>query len=329
MKKKAAIVTIIITSVIIWVLTAMAVGLRSTQTLAFTNVIQEAGSGVQKVKASKEPVYFLPVGKECEFTISVTGPKEIVPKISITLDEPEERLGTPKAEPIFTTAVTNVTFMTGKLNVDNRKIYINFNYEPLPELDENKTYSVRYKIELNSGNYALYNGIMIAVAALCIIPFGLSISYLSGLEENNEKAYDERQMRMRGKAARSTLIIVIVTALGLGFLSLIYNGFPLNVYESMMVVAFIGIATFAIIADRYDAYTKLKGKRVPFAIAFSIIGLVDIVIFFSSIDLMIKGASPENLISSLVQGICCLAIGIEMFMKNIKDKKEAEADEES
>ena len=322
MKKKLAIVTIIITSAIIWVLTALAVGLRSTQTLAFTDVIQEAGSGVTYLRNSKSPFKFLPVGKECELEITVDGPEEIVPTISISLDSS-------KAEPIFKTTATNKTIKTGKLGVDNKEIFLNFNYEPLPELDEGKTYAVRYTIELNSGNYALYNGIMIAVAALCIIPLGLSISYLSNLEENNEKAYDERQMRMRGKAARSTLIIVIVTALGLGFLSLIYNGFPLNVYESMMIVAFIGIATFAIIADRYDAYTRLKGKRIPFAIAFSILGLIDIVIFVSSIGLMIKGASTENLLSSLVQGICCLAIGIEMFTKNIKDKKEAEADEES
>ena len=97
MKKKAAIITIIVTSIIIWALTAIAVGVKNTQELSFTEVIQEAGSGVQRMKASREPVYFLPVGKECEFTISVTGPKEIVPKISITLDEPEEKLGTSTA----------------------------------------------------------------------------------------------------------------------------------------------------------------------------------------------------------------------------------------
>ena len=58
MKKKAAIVTIIITSAIIWVLTALAVGLNGTQSLAFTDVIQEAGSGVTYVKNSKSPVTF-------------------------------------------------------------------------------------------------------------------------------------------------------------------------------------------------------------------------------------------------------------------------------
>ena len=112
-------------------------------------------------------------------------------------------------------------------------------------------------------------------------------------------------------------------------MSLIYNGFPLSVYDSMMIVAFIGLATFAITADRNDAYMRLKGKRIPFAIPFTIIGLIDIVIFIINLNLMIKGASPENIVSSLVQGICCLAIGIELFTKNIKDKKEAEADEES
>ena len=322
MKKKAAIVTIIITSAIIWVLTALAVGLNGTQSLAFTDVIQEAGSGVTYVKNSKSPVTFLPVGKECEFEITVDGPKEIVPTISISLDSFD-------AQPIFKKSAENGTFKTGKLSVDNKKIFLNFNYEPLPELDEDKSYSVRYTIELNSGNYALYHGIMIAVAALCIIPLGISISYLFSLAENNEKAYDERQMRMRGKAAMSTLIVVIITALALGFMSLIYNGFPLSVYDSMMIVAFIGLATFAITADRNDAYMRLKGKRIPFAIPFTIIGLIDIVIFIINLNLMIKGASPENIVSSLVQGICCLAIGIELFTKNIKDKKEAEADEES
>ena len=324
MKKKAAIVTIIITSVIIWVLTAMAVGIKTTQELTFNEIIQEAGSGVQRVKASREPVYFLPVGKECEFTISVTGPKEIVPKISITLDEPEEKLGTSTAEPIFTTAVTNVTFNTGKLNVDNKKIFINFNYDSLPELDENKEYSVRYTIKLDSANYTLYNSIMIALAALCIIPLGISATYLFSLAENNEKAYDERQMRMRGKAAMSTLIAVIFTALGLGLISKIYNGFPLDVYDSMMIVTFVGIATFAITADRNDAYMGIRSKRKFFAVAFLIIGIIDLVMFFIDVFSSFTGTA-----SSFVQGICCATIGIEMILKSIKDKKEALADEES
>ena len=138
MKKKAAIVTIIITSAIIWVLTALAVGLRSTQTLAFTDVIQEAGSGVTYLKNSKSPFNFLPVGKECELEITVDGPEEIVPTISISLDSS-------KAEPIFKTTATNKTIKTGKLGVDNKEIFLNFNYEPLPELDEGKTYAHKHE----------------------------------------------------------------------------------------------------------------------------------------------------------------------------------------
>ena len=322
MKKKAAIVTIIISGIIIWVLTAMAVSMRQTQTVTFTESIHEANSGVTRVKSSLKPVTFLPVGKECDLKITVDGPNEIDTKVSISLESV-------KAAPIYTTDVTNKTISTGTLNVDNKEIFVNFEFGNTDDLDENLDYSVKIVIELNSGNYNLYNGIMVVVAALCIIPLGISISYLSSLEENNGKAYDERQMRMRGKAAMSTLIVVIIAAMGLGIMSMIYNGFPLNVYESMMIVVFIGIATFAITADRYDAYTKLRGKRIPFAVAFTIIGIIDLVVFFSNVSLLVHGANPSNMISSLVQGICCLVIGIEMITKNIKDKKEAMADEES
>ena len=62
MKKKAAIITIIIAGSILWVLTALAVCFRGTQTLAFTDTVQEAGSGVTYVKRSRTPVDFLPVG---------------------------------------------------------------------------------------------------------------------------------------------------------------------------------------------------------------------------------------------------------------------------
>lgn len=322
MKKKAAIVTIIITSIIIWVLTALAVEMRQSQTLSYTQTIQEAGSGVDYVKSSIKPITFLPVGKECDLEITTDGPDEINTKVSISLESV-------KADPIFTAYATNKTISTGTLNVDNKAIFVNFEYENTDNLDENRDYSVRIVIELNSGNYNLYNGIMVAVAALCIIPLGISISYLSSLEENNKKAYDERQARMRGKAAMSTLIVVILTAMALGLISMIYKGYPLDVYESMMIVVFTGITTFAITADRNDAYTKLKGKRIPFAVAFTIIGIIDLVIFISNILLIVNGINPSKMISSLVQGICCLAIGIEMITKTIKDKKEALADEES
>ena len=171
MKKKLAIITIIIAGSILWVLTALAVCLRGTQTLAFTDTVQEAGSGVTYVKRSRTPVDFLPVGNECEFEITVDGPDEIVPTISISLESS-------KAEPIFTKTAKNGTFKTGKLNVGNKKIFLNFDYEPLPELDENKDYAVRYTIELTSGNYALYNSIMLTLAAVCILPLALSVAYL-------------------------------------------------------------------------------------------------------------------------------------------------------
>ena len=322
MKKKLAIITIIIAGSILWVLTALAVCLRGTQTLAFTDTVQEAGSGVTYVKRSRTPVDFLPVGNECEFEITVDGPDEIVPTISISLESS-------KAEPIFTKTAKNGTFKTGKLNVGNKKIFLNFDYEPLPELDENKDYAVRYTIELTSGNYALYNSIMLTLAAVCILPLALSIAYLISLNENNKKAFDERQMKMRGKAAMTTMIVVIATALGLGWFSLIYNDFPLSAYECLMIIAFIGIATFAITADRYDAYMGLSNKRNVIAVMFSIIGIIDLVMFFSTLKLIRDGAPVNNRIDSLVQGICCLSIGVEVFIKNIQNKKEALEDEES
>ena len=322
MKKKLAIITIIIAGSILWVLTALAVCFRGTQNLAFTDVVKEAGSGATYVKHSSSPITFLPVGKECEFEITVDGPEDIIPTISISLESS-------KAEPIFKTTATNKTIKTGKLNIDNKEIFINYNYEPLAELDFDKKYAVRYTIELTSGNYAMYNSIMLTLAAVCILPLALSIAYLISLNENNKKAFDERQMKMRGKAAMTTMIVVIATALGLGWFSLIYNDFPLSAYECLMIIAFIGIATFAITADRYDAYMGLSNKRNVFAVMFSIIGIIDLVMFFSTLKLIRDGAPVNNRIDSLVQGICCLSIGVEVFIKNIQNKKEALEDEES
>ena len=65
MKKKLAIITIIIAGSILWALTALAVCFRGTQTLAFTDVVKEAGSSVTYVKDSRKPVNFFPVGNEC------------------------------------------------------------------------------------------------------------------------------------------------------------------------------------------------------------------------------------------------------------------------
>lgn len=73
----------------------------------------------------------------------------------------------------------------------------------------------------------------------------------------------------------------------------------------------------------------MRGKRTPLAIAFIIVGIIDLIVFVSNIVLIVNGGKTENTISSLVQGICCVAIGGEMIIKNIQDRKEALADEES
>ena len=73
----------------------------------------------------------------------------------------------------------------------------------------------------------------------------------------------------------------------------------------------------------------LSNKRNVIAVMFSIIGILDLVIFFSTLRLIRNGAEVNNRIDSLVQGICCLSIGVEVFIKNIQNKKEALEDEES
>ncbi len=316
MKKKSMIIILVIFAVISTIVASLGMAKQKTQTVKYTMPVQKNGVRMTK-ETMKQPTYFLPVGKECDLSISAWGPEEFISDISISI-------GSADSAPIYTSSVANGTINTGKLKVDDKEIFITIEPEARTELDAVTDYSIEYKIELHSNNYQIMEILLIVWIAISMVVFAFLAIFI--WNRNNEKEYDERQIRMRGVAAMNTLIVVIIMIVGLGAMSEVSEQFILSTFDCASIVAFVGFAVFAIVADMNDAYTGIKGKNLSFAIPSIILGAVAIMIFVSY--LVFDGQRSFE-IPALVEGICFLAIGIEMVIKSIRDKKEAAADEES
>ena len=187
---------------------------------------------------------------------------------------------------------------------------------------------VKYTIDIKSQNYTLFKNILFAIIVIIVIPLAIFLFYLFNKSKNYEKGYDERQVKVRGIAYMNALFAAIVSALGLGVLSLILDTYPLSTSDTTFAIIMISFATFAIFADKNDAYLGLRGSRRPLAILFGIAGLLNLV--GPAIDFITDIRNNNDTVYfSIICGICVLAVSIEMFIKMAREKKEALADEES
>ncbi|MCR5059973.1 MAG: hypothetical protein K6A80_02960 [Saccharofermentans sp.] len=292
---------------------------QKDQTLSFSIPVQVSDNQIDR--SLLEPVYFNPVGESCEFTIDISGMDEFISNIKIETFP----LG---SDPIYSASATNTTIKTGELDVQNKGIFVLIDPEIRQGADlEDQEYLIRYTLILHTDDTSILTNGLIILVTIAIIIFAAVMLLL--LNKSAKKDFDERQLKARGTAAMNALIVTLVTAMGIAMIGRSVDNFPLSVFEIGIIICLTGAITFLINADITDAFFGMKAKRFPLAIIYTIVGVMELMM--SGIyNLIFKvGAGHELSVVSLVTGIYFFAVGIEMIIKGLIDRKEAKADEES
>lgn len=315
MAKKSRIITMIV-SIAVIILLAIATGLKNNdQTKSISVPVTVKNNRVEK--SLMEPLYFNPVGENCSYTIDIQGPDALVSNIKIMT-------ASFNSETVYTGQSGNSTVKTGDLTVFDNGMLVLFD----PEVKEGATiedseYTIRYGIILDSNGNSFWTISMLVIVTLFFIAGCVGMSFLAN--RNVDRDYDERQVKARGTAAFNSMLITILVALALPTLSTLTGKEPFEPFEYGIIVCLSGILVFIMQADLNDAFIGMKDKRMPLAIIYTVVGLIEIGV---SIAENVMARSNIQLYT-MISGIFFLAMGIEMLIKARLDKKEAMADEES
>lgn len=318
MKTKTTILSIIISAVTIICITLFTSAKSNEQNLQFSYPVTVENNVITSEKPT--PIYFMPVGEKCSFTIDITGMDQFISNIKICTASPDN-------EPVYKTSATNTTISTGEINVDNKSIYVVIDPEIKEKTLENEEYLIRYTVILKSVSSSGTPDVMSFIIASLIIVFEAFVIFM--VDKNANKDYDERQLKARGSAAMNALIVTIIIAFGIGAISRTTDNFPLSVYEVGMIVCLTGVLTFLINADINDAFIGMRGKRRPLAIIYTIVGVIELLMsgFYNLIFNV--GVGHELSVVTFISGLYFTLLGIEMIIHGIIEKKEAKEDEES
>ena len=315
MAKKSRNITMIV-SIAVIILLAIATGLKNNdQTKSISVPVTVKNNKVEK--SLMEPLYFNPVGENCSYTIDIQGPDALVSNIKIMT-------ASFNSETVYTGQSGNSTVKTGDLTVFDNGMLVLFD----PEVKEGATiedseYTIRYGIILDSNGNSFWTISMLVIVTFFFIAGCVGMSFLAN--RNVDRDYDERQVKARGTAAFNSMLITILVALALPTLSTLTGKEPFEPFEYGIIVCLSGILVFIMQADLNDAFIGMKEKRMPLAIIYTVVGLIEIGV---SIAENVMARSSIQLYT-MISGIFFLAMGIEMLIKARLDKKEAMADEES
>ncbi|MBP5654405.1 MAG: hypothetical protein J6X33_02710 [Clostridiales bacterium] len=315
MAKKSRIITMIV-SIAVIILLAIATGLKNNdQTKSISVPVTVKNNKVEK--SLMEPLYFNPVGENCSYTIDIQGPDALVSNIKIMT-------ASFNSETVYTGQSGNSTVKTGDLTVFDNGMLVLFD----PEVKEGATiedseYTIRYGIILDSNGNSFWTISMLVIVTLFFIAGCVGMSFLAN--RNVDRDYDERQVKARGTAAFNSMLITILVALALPTLSTLTGKEPFEPFEYGIIVCLSGILVFIMQADLNDAFVGMKEKRMPLAIIYTVVGLIEILV--SIVECVMAKSNVQ--LYTMISGIFFLAMGIEMIVKAILDKKEAMADEES
>ena len=314
MAKKSRIITMIV-SISVIILLSIATGLKNNdQTKSISIPVKVRDNRVEK--NLMEPVYFTPAGENCGYTIDIEGPEGLEYNIRIMTAAIDSKT-------VYSGKSGNDTVKTGSLTVFDNGTLVMVD----PEVKEgtqvsNAEYDVRCTVILDSYGNSLWSISMLVIVTLCFIAACVGLAFLGN--RNVDKDFDERQVKIRGTAAFNGLLVTILVALALPTLSTLTGRDPFEPFEYGIIVCLTGILVFIVQADINDAFIGMKEKRMPLAIIYTVVGLIEIIV--SILENIIENSIQ---LYTMISGIFFLAMGIEMIIKGLIDKKEAMADEES
>ena len=166
------------------------------------------------------------------------------------------------------------------------------------------------------------------------VTFGIIIGLILAIaliliSNNNRKIkseYDERQLRVRGDAYRYAFYTVLICEVILFILA--FGEFSLPVPE--YVLHFAGILIGCLVLSGYciwkDAYWGLNNNRKRYGIILVIAGLLN------ALPLISLLTSPQNSDFPYINVLTCVmlvAVGIELLIKHMIDKRAEAAEDEA
>ncbi len=173
----------------------------------------------------------------------------------------------------------------------------------------------------------LFGGALFLFMGLEVLGYVVLFMVLSKV--NSEKKLDERQLKVRGDAALSTLLSTVLTAVAIAVISHLAQNFILTATDSGIIISLTSVVTFLISSDINDVYISYGKGRVPVAAVFLTGGLICLVLSGALPFNLPKPFSSEFNIVTFVLSVLFFITGTELIVKGALEKKEALADEES
>ena len=146
-------------------------------------------------------------------------------------------------------------------------------------------------------------------------------------DKKKSKGFDEMQLMYRGQAALSALLTCLVILLGFMF-CFFMEVIPFDATTLGTVIFYPSLGVFIIHADSHDAYTVFKDNTTnrkiigPLFLAF---GIISTAMFLLQLKLCMNSSEKMlELPRYIASNSFFLMVGIEMIIKLLSDKKEAD-----
>lgn len=225
----------------------------------------------------------------------------------------------------------NLSFITKEdeyysfLNAHNFDEIVNFGFKPT-----DGSYDMTYTVSVRPvNNWPKLLGIMCGLIVGLFIAMIVVVVTKNG--EDLELKYDERQMLARGKAFKAGFITILIY-IGVGMLMEISEvSLPVDKLMELAVGGLLGICVFLGVAIWENAYYALNENGRKITIAFTIIGLANIILGILSIiggELFVDGVLQGFRCINLLCGLIFVYIAVVTGLRVRADKKEAAFEED-
>ncbi|MBO4637813.1 MAG: hypothetical protein J5685_11780 [Clostridiales bacterium] len=319
MKTKANIISILITVLII-----LTIGMITISNLGNKNCrtdVPVTVSDNQIISSGATTFFFDTDAETCNLSFDINGMEAFEYQIFVSV-------GSFDAEPVYSMIVSDNSAETGAIMNNGNDVAVMV----VPKVKdgavlEDSEYYIHYSVVLHSNPDPAAARTLIIVTVLFLLAFGIFV--VAAVNKGSEKQFDERQIKSRGVAAMNAFLVTLIVSMGFAFVSRITDSFPLSIFESGMIITLTGVFTFLMHADANDAFIGMKGKRKPLSIVYTVVGIVELLMFGFYSMVFGAGFMDEAKVLTLITGLFFTLTGIEMIIKGIREKQEEKEDEES
>lgn len=161
---------------------------------------------------------------------------------------------------------------------------------------------------------------IIIVSAIILIPMLIALTK----DGKIKRKYDERQEAIRGRGFKIAFYTMVTMNMLYGFFQVACKELPIEPSVVVFIIVFMGVGVYAWYTILNDGYFALNERIPQTLVAFTIIGLVNLLIGLANImdgTIMNEGVIRFESIS-IVCGIFMLITVLVILIKQHKDKKE-------